>query len=108
MLRPGRDRVQDLHHFPLFLLLQHGALIEAAILPVETALLPWSAQPGQVGATFWSSDAGRCQGCALLNGAVAIHAIDLNGVAGFSVQFAIAVAVLLEVAVDAVHSLFQM
>ena len=45
---------------------------------------------------------------AALNGAVAIHAIDLDGVTRFSVEFAVAVAVLLEVAVDAVHSLFQM
>ncbi len=44
----------------------------------------------------------------LLNRAVAIDAINLDGVARFSVEFAVAVAVLLEVAVDAVHSFFQM
>src|SRR5580658_1001921 len=39
---------------------------------------------------------------------MAIHAIDFNGVACFSIQFSVAVAVLLEMAVDAMHSLFQM
>ena len=55
-----------------------------------------------------SGSAGRHQGRTLLNRAVAIHAIDLDGVARLSVEFAVAVAVLLEVAVDAVHSFFQM
>ena len=41
-------------------------------------------------------------------GAVAIGAIDLDGGARFAVQMAVAVAVLLEVAIDAVHALVQM
>ncbi len=59
-------------------------------------------------AAFRSGSARSDQRGVLLNRAVAIHAIDLNGVARFSVEFAVAVAVLLEVAVDAVHSFFQM
>src|SRR5208283_4190184 len=38
---------------------------------------------------------------------MAIHAIDFNGVACFSVQFPVAVTVLLKVTVNAVHSFFQ-
>src|ERR1700692_1179044 len=40
----------------------------------------------------------------MLDGPVAIDAIDLNRVAGLAIQLAVAVAVLLEVAVDAVHA----
>src|ERR1022692_4112718 len=39
---------------------------------------------------------------------MAIHAIDFDGVARFSIQFPVAVTVLLEMAIDAMHSLFQM
>ena len=42
------------------------------------------------------------------NRAVTIDAIDFDRVAGFAVELAVAVAVLLEVAVDAVHPFFQM
>ena len=43
----------------------------------------------------------------VLNRAVAIDAIDLDGGARFAVELAVAVAVLLEVAVDAVHALVE-
>src|SRR5271155_1043063 len=39
---------------------------------------------------------------------MAIHAINFNGVARFSVEFSIAVTVLFEMAVNTMHSLFQM
>ena len=39
---------------------------------------------------------------------MAIDAIDFDGVARLAVEIAVAVTVLLEVAVDAVHSFFQM
>ena len=37
-----------------------------------------------------------------------VDAVDLYGVPGFSVELAVAVTVLLEVAVDAVHTFFEM
>ncbi len=39
---------------------------------------------------------------------MAIHAVDLHRVSGLTVEFAVAVAVLLEMTIDAVHALFQM
>ena len=39
---------------------------------------------------------------------MAIHAIDFDCVSRFSIQFSVAVTVLDKVAVDAMHSLFQM
>ncbi len=44
----------------------------------------------------------------MLDGAVAIHAVNFDGVSGLPVELAIAVTVLLEVAVDAVHAEFKM
>ena len=70
--------------------------------------MPRRAQAGEIGAAFRRGGAGGDQSGALLNRAVAIDAIDLDGVARFAVELAVAVAVLLEVAVDAVHALFEM
>ena len=103
----GRDSVEDLDDFPIFVFLEHRALIEPAFFPVETALQPWRAQAGQVGAPVGSSRPGRDQSCALLDGTVAVYAIDLDRVAGFAVELAVTVAVLLEMAVDALHAFFQ-
>jgi len=44
----------------------------------------------------------------LLNSAVTIHAVNLNGIARLAVEFPIAVAILFEVAVDTMHSLLKM
>ena len=48
------------------------------------------------------------QTCAGSNGAVAIDAIDFDGGARFAVNFSVAVIVLAEMAIGALHSLFQM
>ena len=62
----------------------------------------------QIGAVLRRGRARGDETRALLNRAVAIDAIDFDGIARFSVEFAVAVTVLLEVAVDAVHPFFQM
>ena len=59
-------------------------------------------------ATGRSGDAGCHQRRALLDGAVAVDAVDFDGIARLAVELAVAVTVLLEVAVDAVHALLQM
>ena len=46
------------------------------------------------------------RGCAI--GAVAIDAIDLDRIARLAVELAVAVAILLEMAVDALHPLVEM
>src|SRR5262249_13758414 len=43
----------------------------------------------------------------ILDGAVAIGARDLDGIARLAVELAVAVRILLEVAVNAVHALFE-
>ena len=87
---------------------EHRALIEAVVPPVEATLLPRRAEARQGSYRLWSCHAGRNQVRALLDRSVAIHAVDLHRVARLAVELAIAVAVLLEVTVDAVHALFQM
>ena len=65
-------------------------------------------QTGKIGAVFRRSCARGDEIRVLLNRAVAIDAIDFYGIACFSVEFAIAVTVLLEVAVNAVHPFLEM
>src|SRR4029450_5516734 len=52
--------------------------------------------------------AGGAQRGASAGRAVTVHAFDLDGVAYFAVELPVAVHVLLEVAVDAVHALLEM
>src|SRR5881394_641028 len=100
----GSDRVPNLHHLPFLVLFKHRPLVQPIVPPVETTLLPWCAKPAKIRAAHGSRRAGRHKRCPLLNGAVTIHAVNLNGIARLAVEFPIAVAILFEVAVDAMHS----
>ncbi len=104
----GRDRVEHLHHLPLQVLVEHGALVEQAVLPEEAAHAPGRVEAFQVRATVRRRRAGGDQRGPALDRAVAIGAVHLDGVARLAVELAVAVAVLGEVAVDAVHAFFQM
>ena len=89
-------------------LLDHRALIQLAVLPVEAPLAPGRAQQRQDRCRPRGAAAAEVRSVAFFDGAVAIDAIDLDRVARFAVQLAVAVTVLLEVAVRAVHALFEM
>ena len=52
----GRDGVKDLDHFPLLVLVEHGALVEAIVFPVEAALLPGGTQASEVRASGGSGE----------------------------------------------------
>src|SRR5579864_2726402 len=45
-----RNRIEYLHHFPLLVLIEHGALEKLASIPVKTAFAPWGAEPLEIGA----------------------------------------------------------
>ena len=51
------NRIEHLHHFPLLVLFQHGALKKLASLPVETALAPGRAKPLKISAACGRGDA---------------------------------------------------
>src|SRR5258706_11583528 len=44
----GSDCVAHLHYFPFLALIEHGALIQPVVLPVEAALLPRRAQSSEI------------------------------------------------------------
>ena len=100
--------IQNLHDFPLFVLFDHGALEEPTVFPVELAFPPGRAHQLKIGAALGRCRTGGHQRGAGIDFAVAVHAVDLDGVARFAIELAVAVAVLREVAVDAMHSFFQM
>src|SRR6266851_275292 len=103
----GGNGILDLNDFPLLAWIHHGALEETIIPGVKLPLAPWGAKDLQVRAAF-----GRCrprghQGSASGDTTVAIDAVDLNGVASLSVQLSIPVSILGEMAVNAMHSFFE-
>ena len=85
-----------------------GALVELAVAPLESPLAPRRAQRFEGRAARGRRGAGGAQRGALRDRAVAIDAIEFDGGARLAVEFSGAVAVLLEVAVHALHSLFEM
>src|SRR6266446_971784 len=101
------DRVLHLHHFPFLVLLEHRPLVQPVILPEEAALLPGCTQSREICAASGRCRARSHQWSSLLDSAMAIHAVDLDGVARLAVEFAVAVTVLLEVAVHTMHPLFK-
>ena len=105
---PRSNRIDNLHHFPLPIFFQHRTLKQPISLPIETPPAPRRAQSIKRSSTVRRGDARGPQRRSLLDRAVTIHAVDLDRVPGLSIQFSIAVTVLLKVAIDAMHSLFQM
>jgi hypothetical protein len=103
-----RNRVEYLHDFPLLIFVEHRALEQLIVLPVEAPLAPGRAQHLQSRASGRRGNARRSEVGPLLNRAVTIHAIHFDRVSRLSVELAVAMVVLNKVAVDAVHSLVQM
>ena len=103
----GRDGVQRLHHFPFLIGLDHGALEELAVAPFESPAVPGSAKRIEVRATGGCCGSGGNQRGAFLDRAVAIGAVEFDRGARLGVQLSIAVNVLLEVAVHALHSFLE-
>ncbi len=99
----------DLHHFPWrAILVHHRSLIELAVQPVESALPERRPQNRKVGSRCGRGRGGTTQRRLLRDGPVAIHAIDFDCIASFAIEFPVAVVVLLEMAIRAVHAFFEM
>src|SRR5258707_13882127 len=64
----GSDCVAHLHYFPFLALIEHGALIQPVVLPVEAALLPRRAQSSEIGTSGGWSASRRQQKETLLDG----------------------------------------
>ena len=103
----GRDGVFHLHYFPLQALSHARALIEPPIFPIEAELLPGRAHALHVGTTGRRCRSAGDEGGVLGDVAVAIHALDLDSITRAAVELAIAVDILIEVAVGAVHALIH-
>src|ERR1035441_6485144 len=87
---------------------RHGtALVEFTVLPIEAAFAVGRAQQRQIGTAFGGSRSGSSQIRFFRNGSVAVYAIDLNRIASLSIQVAVSVAVLLKVAIHAMHAFFK-
>ncbi len=111
----GRDGVGGLNDFPFFRGIGHGALNNFPVEAFETAESPrraervetMSARPsGKSG--VGCGGAGRDKRRFLVDRAVAIDAINFDGGSRFAVNFPVAVIVLIEMAIGALHSLFKM
>src|SRR4051794_8724616 len=100
----GSYGVLGLDHFPLLVRLDNGPLIQLSSLPIESQRAPGCTQPGEVIAAFGRCRTGGLQLGVFVDVAVTVGAADLDGVASFAVELAVAVRILLEVAVGAVHS----
>src|SRR6185369_17726233 len=101
----GRHRVHDLRDFPLDVFVHHRPLGDLAAAAGEARLAPGRAEPREVHAG--RGGAGRGQVGRTRDRAVTVDAVDLDGRARLAVELAVAVHVLLEVAVHAVHPLLQ-
>src|SRR6188474_2198592 len=93
------DRIHDLDHFPLFSGIDRGALVEFPVLVIEAALARSRAKKREIGSSARRGGRRRGELGPLADGPMAIHAIDLDRIARFSVDVAVAVAILLKVAV---------
>src|ERR1700747_3689995 len=102
-----RDGVARLYDLPFFILYAHGALDQHVTAPFETAQSPRRAQSVELPSANLSGRTGSDQAGARSDGAVAINAIDFHRGAWFAVNFSIAVIVLAEVAIGALHPFFQ-
>src|SRR5262249_23063119 len=109
--RPRRARIDgvgDLTDLPLELLRHHRALNQRVASPLESPLAERCTEGREVGAAGRRRRARRSQCRARLDRSVAVGTPDLDRRAHLAVELAGSVRVLLEVAVDAVHALFEM
>ena len=105
----GSNGIERLDDFPLLVLFGHRALNQGSIVaPFEAPKTPGRAQSIEVTAAFGSGRTGSDKRGFFANRAVAIDAVDFDGGARFAVNLSVAVIVLLEMAVVALHSFFKM
>src|SRR5260370_21649697 len=103
----GRDAIDGLNDLPLFTLFGHRALEYFAVARFESAHPPGCTQRIEVSAAFRRGRARRDQRSLLANRTVAIDAVDFDGGARLAVDFPVAVIVLREMAVAALHSFLE-
>src|SRR5258708_6615062 len=103
-----RDGVTRLHHFPLFVLFAHRTLHQRRTAPFESTQTPRRAQSFKLPSAYRSGGTGSNQTGARADGAMAIDAVYFDGGAWLAINFPVAVIVLPEMAIRALHSLFQM
>src|SRR6185312_10596978 len=102
----GSDGVENLYNFPLQIFIHDRALIQPVALPIELPLTKGSGSGAHVDPVIWCGWTVHHQGGARGHVAVAAFAGHDDYVSAFAVELAIAVAVLLEVAIGALHALF--
>ena len=102
-----RDRVDGLRDLPLEAVGDVRALQDLLAAAGEARLAEGRLHGRQVRAALGRRRAAGLERRPLVGGAVAVAAVDLDGVAHGAVELAVAVAVLQEVAVDAVHALLE-
>jgi hypothetical protein len=103
----GSDGIACLDDLPLLLFVAHGALDQNIAAPFKAELFPRSAQRFELTPAGRSCGARSDERSALADGTVAIGAVDFNGGARFAINFPVAVIVLREMAIVALHPLFQ-
>ena len=104
----GVDRVLDERHFPFEAGVERRALIELGTAPFEAGPAVGGAQHGEVGAAGRrrrpvGAQVGQCS-----RGAVAVGAGDLDRRLHLAIDMAVAVSVIGEMAVDAMHAEIDM
>src|SRR5258708_4757194 len=102
-----RNRVERLYDFPIEMRVHHRALDELAVTPFEPPPARRCAQGLEMRSARGSRRSGGDQRRAPRNCPVAIDAIELNGSTRLAVKSSAAMAVLLEVTIDALHPFLQ-
>src|SRR6266446_5609387 len=104
----ARDRIDGLDDLPFLVFLQHGTLNDFVAAPFESPQSPRCPQRIEMPATLRGCGTGGNQRRLLSNRAVAIDAINFYRGTRLPVDFPVAVIVLREVAIVALHALFKM
>src|SRR6185312_9463268 len=102
----GSDGVENLYNFPLQIFIHDRALIQPVALPIELPLTKGSGSGAHVDPVIWCGWTVHHQGGARGHVAVAAFAGHDDYVSALAIELAIAMAVLLEVAIGALHALF--
>src|SRR5258708_39556444 len=115
----GSNGIGGLNDFPFFVFVRHGVLDERFATPLKAAKSPgraesvgvtaafWSAYTMHDGKCFWGRGPGGDQRGFLANGAVAIDAVDFDGGSRRAEDFPVAVIVLREMTIVALHDFFD-
>src|ERR1700747_1480153 len=101
------DSVARLHHFPFFILFARRALDQGITAPFEATQPPRRAQSFELPSARRRGRPGNNEAGSRTDSAVAVYAIDFNRGTRFAVNFSIAVIVLPEMAIGALHSFFR-